>query len=247
MINHQLSYELDSRLDNLKRLGLIILQEDQTLEEEFNRFNWPESVRLYHSRIKSLPEVTTESLTTLERELETATRLFPREMALDVIGFACTSATTVIGFDPIAKQINRVKPQAAVTTPATALIAYCRANAITKIGLLTPYGQDVNQSMVGYLKKAGIAVTAMASFNQPQEDKVAAISEASTFKAVIDLAAGDCQLIFASCTNLRSFSILKQAFHQTNKTILSSNAVLIWHMLLLINYPIASEFYDLID
>ena len=54
-------------------------------------------ISLYHSRIKSEITVTQENLSTMETRLEEAVNVILPGMPLDVIAYACTSASMVIG------------------------------------------------------------------------------------------------------------------------------------------------------
>ena len=54
-------------------------------------------ISLYHSRIKSEITVTQENLSTMKTRLEEAVNVILPGMPLDVIAYACTSASMVIG------------------------------------------------------------------------------------------------------------------------------------------------------
>ena len=65
-----------------------------------------------------------------------------------------------------------------------------------------------------------------------QDQVVARISETSTLNAIIEIgSSSDCDAVFVSCTNLRSFRILAQAEETLGKPVLSSNQAIAWHLL----------------
>jgi maleate isomerase len=225
----KLAYDLTTQ-DRI-RLGLIVLQADESLEHDMRRM-MPDQVDLLVSRVRSGDEVTTDSLNAMEQALPDAAALFPHEAAFSVIGYGCTSGTAEIGADHVAGLIRSETQAAAVTEPVSALIAACNALGVTRIGLISPYIPQVSDKLCEVLTKAGITVTALASFDEPQERKVVQIAPHSLTGAVTQMAQNaSCDAIFLSCTNLRTLDIIESCEAATDLPILSSNQVLAWHML----------------
>jgi len=222
-------YELDSAGGKITRLGLIVLQSDETIENEFRQMFSDPAIALYHTRISSAPEVTPETLALMEKEIPHAVQMFPR-VELDAIGYACTSGATVIGPDNIAKAVHLIRPTTLVTDPLTATIAWCRANDVTRLGFLTPYIASVSDSMRAKLVDAGLNIVSFGSFEQEDEHTVATISEASILAAVGVIDTTECQAIFISCTNLRALNVVKDAQQILGKPVISSNTALAWHL-----------------
>ena len=222
-------YELDSADGKIKRLGLIVLQSDETIENEFRQMFSDPAIALYHTRISSAPEVTPETLALMEEEIPHAVQMFPR-VELDAIGYACTSGATVIGPENIAKAVNSIRPTTLVTDPLTATIAWCRANDVKRLGFLTPYIASVSESMRTKLIDAGLEITSFGSFEQEDEHTVATISEASILAAVGVIDTTECQAIFISCTNLHALNVVKDAQQILGKPVISSNTALAWHL-----------------
>ena len=222
-------YELDSAGGKIKRLGLIVLQSDETIENEFRQMFSDPAIALYHTRISSAPEVTPETLALMEKEIPHAVQMFPR-VELDAIGYACTSGATVIGPDNIAKAVQSIRPTTLVTDPLTATIAWCRANDVKRLGFLTPYIASVSESMRTKLIDAGLEIVSFGSFEQEDEHTVATISEASILAAAEVIDTAECQAIFISCTNLRALNVVKDAQQILEKPVISSNTALAWHL-----------------
>ncbi len=235
-----LSYETDGGSGALARLGLILLQVDETLENEARQVLGP-GVACYHSRVASRSEVTPEALTEMEADLPRAAALLPRAAKLDAIGYACTSGATVIGTEVVAAIVRKVHPQSAVTDPVTAAIAALRALGAMRIGFLTPYVPAVSSAIRTLLERSGFEIAGFASYEQKEEMTVARIRETSTLSAILELGATDCDAVFASCTNLRTFSIIDDAETVLGKPVISSNQALLWHMLRLAGVNADSE------
>ncbi len=235
-----LPYETDGGSGALARLGLILLQVDETLENEARQALGP-GIACYHSRVASRSEVTPEALAEMEADLPLAAALLPTAGKLDAIGYACTSGATVIGSDVVAAIVGKVHPQSAVTDPVTAVIAALRALGARRIGFLTPYVPEVSSAIRAVLERSGIEISGFGSYEQKEEATVARIRESSTLSAILELGAADCDAVFVSCTNLRTFAIIDDAEKALGKPVVSSNQALLWHMLRLAGVDANSE------
>lgn len=210
-------------------LGLIVLETDETLENEARRAIPPEA-SLHHTRIYSAPIVTPETLGQMEADLPQAATTFVGHVTYDAIGYCCTSGATVIGQDKVAAAIRTAHPTAKTTDPITAVMAALTALGAKRIGLLTPYTLDVSAAMQALLEANGFEIAAFGAFEEAEEAKVARISEASTLAAMLEVGRGDVDAVFASCTNLNTFGVIEAAEAALGKPVVSSNSALIWHL-----------------
>ena len=223
--------EFDKGIAPVAALGVVVLQKDETLEPELRSALSDDGVALYHSRIPSDDEITPDTLQAMAAEIPRALRLLPVARPLDVVAYACTSASTMIGQAKIAAMIQEAHPTAAATDPITAVIAACRHLGVQRLGLLTPYTLDVSAAMQALLENAGLTITAFASFEQSSDPLVARISPDSVHRGIRQVGRDTgVDAVFASCTNLRTFEILDAAEADIGKPIISSNAALAWHM-----------------
>jgi len=212
-------------------LGLIVLSVDETIEDDFRWLVPPDAARVHYTRIGSDPDLTAESIRAMTGRLPAAAALLPSD-ALDVIGYACTSGTTVLGEQEISALIGEAHPGVPVTNPLSALKAACRSLGITRLGLVSPYVAEVSDLLRTALGDAGIAVTAFGSFGEKRERVVARISPASVVEALVDIGQMPyCDAVFASCTNLRAAETISHVEATLGKPVLASNQVLAWHML----------------
>ncbi len=227
-----LSFTTDGGAGSRASLGLIVLQEDASIEAEFSRLVAAPGIGLYHSRIAMHPNVAPASLTAMLEELPKAVALLPTSVDFDVIGYACTSAAAVIGSAGIETAIQRVYPAVNVTDPLRAALAVCRTLHVRKLAYVSPYIAEVSATMRNLLEKNGLTITGCVSFEQSDDRIVARISPTSILAAIEQVAAaGACDAVFVSCTNLRVLDILELAEQRIGKPVLSSNLVLARHML----------------
>ena len=213
------------------RLGLVVLQSDETLECDLRRM-LPDDVGLYASRVPNAPTVTKETLAQMEYDLPTAAALLPPTIAFDVVGYGCTSGTAVIGAPRIAELIHSGCKTAATTEPVSALIAACEKLNIRRLAMLSPYIEEVSATLRQALADAGIETPHFGSFNEAVEGNVARIECKSTYAAATELhKRGDVDALFLSCTNLQTLDIIAPLEETCGCPVLSSNLVLGWHML----------------
>lgn len=224
-------YELAQ--DSRPHLGLVVLQSDETIEDDLRRL-LPPSARLMVSRVPSGLDVTTETLGAMEGHLAAATGLFPRGLDFDVIGYGCTSGSAQIGPEQVAARVREGAPAAHVTNPLSALVAACRAASVTRLALLSPYVESVSARLRDALAEEGISTPVFGSFDEASEARVVRIdgrSIAAAAEALVEC--GGVDALFLSCTNLRTLDVLDNIAGATSLPVWSSNLVLAWHMALL--------------
>ncbi|MEO1918680.1 MAG: Asp/Glu racemase [Paracoccaceae bacterium] len=227
----KLPFTLDKCTASTAALGLIVLETDETIEAEFRAlFNQP-GIGLFHARIPVAQEITPETLPEMEAALPAAVGLLPSAFPMDVIGYACTSGATVIGADNISRMVTQIFPNAKTTDPITAVMAALEHLGMRRIGLVTPYVEDVSAAMINLLQRNGFEVVNFGSFEQKEDAIVARISPDSIYNAVCDIGAADnVEAVFVACTNLRTFDVIERAEERIGRPVVSSNQALAWHM-----------------
>ncbi|MEM8950312.1 MAG: Asp/Glu racemase [Pseudomonadota bacterium] len=227
-----LTFELDHGFAARGAIGLIVLSSDQTIEHELRQWLGIEGVALYQSRIRNDSRITPETLKAMEARITEATDVILPGVALDVVAFACTSASMVIGEERVFERIREARPEVKTTTPITAVFAALDALQAKRIALLTPYRDDVNQQIRRYIEARGVKVPAMASFEEEDDRHVCRISEASIKAAAIELGqASDVEAVVISCTALRTRGVIGEIETALEKPVTSSNHALGWHCL----------------
>lgn len=227
----RLPYRLTDAAERRATLGLIALQADATLEDEFRRMIAPHELRLCTTRVPSGAEVSPESLAAMEAALPFAAGLLP-PLSFDAVGYACTSGATVIGSERVASLVRAAARTRFVTDPLAAVISACRALQVRRLGFVTPYVESVSGAMRSALEAAGLEIASFGSFEEGEEARVARIDPASIHDAVVATdRAGSCEAVFVACTNLRTLDMIKGAEQAIGKPVITSNTALAWHML----------------
>ena len=150
------SFDTDAGAGHRARIGLLVLQTDQTLEAELANLTCIDGVALYHSRLANDAVVNPESLDRMAQELPHAAELIPPSLGLSAIGYACTSGSTIIGEARVTQILTSSHPGVPSSNPLTAAKAAFTAFGISRIGLVTPYTPDVTLAMQANFVAAGI-------------------------------------------------------------------------------------------
>ncbi|MDG1411366.1 MAG: hypothetical protein P8L46_15215 [Acidimicrobiales bacterium] len=227
----RLSFATDKGFGARARLGLIVLESDQTIEAEARMLDL-DGVDFFHSRIPNALEVTPETLTAMEARLPLAAALLPPEFEFDAIGYGCTSAATLIGAEGVAAGIHAAHPGVASTNPISAAVEAFRALDAQRIAVVTPYTADVTGPIAQHFTDASLHVVALGSFLESSDLVVARISEES-IAAGVRMVAGsaDCDAVFVSCTSLRMMAAADALEREIGVPVVSSNMALLWHLL----------------
>lgn len=224
-------YTLISETDRPTPLGLIVLQTDETVEPEFKRSFAEHPSSIYVTRIPSDPEVTTETLSAMEDHISQSASLLPRALSFPVVGYCCTSASSVIGSERVEELVKKGCSVGTVTNPLRAAIAFAAHKGISKLAMLSPYIGEVNTPLRNAFLQAGLTTDVFGTFGEPEEAKVARISTSSIVEAASHLGAdASVEGVFLSCTNLRTYDAIPQISERIGVPVFSSNSALAWHM-----------------
>ncbi len=236
----QIGFDLVGPIGAKATLGLVVLQADETLEQDFRRLFPDREIAIYASRIPSGDELTADSIAAMEAELPRSAGLLPRAAHFDAVGYGCTSGTTLIGAEAVARMVRRGVETPMVTDPLTAALAALRALGVQRLGLVTPYVESIATPVRDAFVAAGFAVGETLTFGEEVEARVARIAPTS-IKAAARQAAKGTEAVFLSCTNLRTLDIIEALEAELGVPVLSSNQVLAWHMAWATGAPLAED------
>lgn len=218
------------------RVGVIALATDFNIEKELHRL-FPTGVELFTSRVLNHNPLTIDNLRTMKPGIrKTAATLLPGS-ALNVVIYACTSGTVAIGNDSIRELIQSVRPGVCVTNPVAAALAAFAALKARRLSILTPYTQAVNATMAQVFSSADAEVLNIAGFGFEDDTAMTAISQADIEQAALAVCHPDADLLFISCTALRSADLITRLEAALSKPVVTSNQLLVWHCLRLMSYP----------
>ena len=199
-----------------------------TVEPEFNELA-PRGVAVHAARMVYDPSsISPETLLTLESQVEKATEelIWVRP---NVICFACTSASLVIGDERIIGKIRTVMPGVPATTTITAVMAAMNELGAKRLAVGTPYTDDVNRAERRYLEERGFEIVKMEGLGI-RSGPLLSLQEVETVYSLakrVDTEQADC--VFLSCTGLHAIPIIERLEKELHKPVISSNQTSFWH------------------
>ncbi len=226
--------ELDAGPGPKGRIGMVALATDAVSELDVARLLPAGEVALYVNRVENANTVTLESLAAMAHDLGRAAAGILPEAPLDVMIYGCTSGTIAIGEEAVFERLRRARPGLPCTTPITAARAAFEVLGVTSVAVLTPYIDEINQTVRAHLEDHGIRVVAMASFHAATDSETARIPPRAIRDAAIALDRGEAQALFVSCTALRAIDAIAEIEAALAKPVVTSNQALAWHALRLL-------------
>ena len=231
-IIERLPFETSQMIGSRARIGLVVLATDYTIEHEMRVLVNLPGVDIYHARIANSPNISPDSLRAMEPLITATAELILPGDTLDVLAYACTSASIVLGTSTVAKNLNAAKPEAKTTNPAFAAFEAFAALGAKRIAVLTPYSKNVNAMVQNSLEDVGFDVPVFGSFNEPHDPTVAAIDSQSLKTGIARITEGqDVDAIFISCTSVRIVADVAAIETELDIPVTSSNHALAWHCL----------------
>ena len=223
----QITSHLDAR-PVAKRIGLVALATDHTTEVDFARMLQGQDVGVYVNRIAFENPTTHESLLRTGPRLSAAAAdILPGE-ALDVLVYACTAASVVLGNETVAEYMNRAKPGIPCVTPSSAAFDAFDALGAKKISVLTPYTQDVTDSLATYFSQRSASVVNATCFGLTDDREMARISRESIIEGAVATCAEEADALFVSCTAVRAASCVEELEDRLGKPVVTSNQAMVW-------------------
>jgi maleate isomerase len=95
----------------------------------------------------------------------------------------------------------------------------------------------VNQDVAAFFESQGIEVLSIAGFGFEDDTAMTFIDPMDIKHAALQVCDPEADLLFISCTALRAASVLESIEAELDKPVVSSNQVLAWYSLQLMNYP----------
>ncbi|MFK7939673.1 MAG: ectoine utilization protein EutA [Roseovarius sp.] len=214
-----------------KRIGLVALATDHTTETDFARMMQGHDVGVYVNRIGFENPTTHDSLLKTGPRLACAAKDILPDEPLDVMVYGCTAASVVLGNDTVTRHLNSAKPDTPCVTPSSAAFDAFDALGVKKISVLTPYTQDVTDSLVSFFAQHGPEVVNANCFGLSDDRDMARVSKHSIIEGGIAACDPDSDALFISCTAVRAASCVAQLEAQLGKPVITSNQAMVWRCL----------------
>ena len=136
----------------------------------------------------------------------------------------------------MARAIDAAKPGVPFTTPITAAVAAFRHLGARRIAVLTPYVDEVNEAIRGFLVAAGLDVVEFGSFHLRTEQEIARVPPEAIVAAGRSITGPGAEALFISCTGLQGHAAIAALEAATGRPVVTSNQAQVWEALSLIGY-----------
>ena len=228
--------EFDAGRFDRAKIGFVLLSMEQTIESDMMR-HAPDGVGVHFTRAPMPNQVTAENLAAMIDGLAGAAALLAPDAHLDVMCYACTSGSVVIGEDNVRRELQRGAPDAIPTTLVSGVLAALEALECRRVVVATPYLDEVNKIEADYLIERGFDVLDIEGLNITDDADMVRVTPSYIRDFAISIDRPDAEAIFVSCGALRTMDVLDEIEAATGKPCIASNQAMLWHCLRLAGLP----------
>jgi maleate isomerase len=220
----------DAGTHDRAKIGFVLLATEQTIEDDAMRL-CPPGVGMHFTRAANPDSITVETLSAQADDLARAAATLLPDGSLDVICYACTSGSLVIGEDRVFAELNQGAPGAVATSLITGVIAALRALGVRRIAVATPYLDEINEMERVYLEAVGFEVVRIKGMLLEKDSDMIRVRPdyIAEFAAALD--GPDVEAVFISCGALRSLEVVEALEARLGKPVVCSNQAMIWDCL----------------
>ncbi len=212
------------------KIGYVLLATEQTVQDDVIRLR-PPGVGIHFARAAIPDSITSETLAAQADLLaDCAASLLP-DGSLDVVCYACTSGSLVIGEQRVFAELNRGAPAARATSLITGVIRALRAVGAARIVVATPYLDEVNRREVEYLEQTGFEVLSICGLNLERDSDMVRVAPDYIAEFALAQDRADADAIFVSCGALRTLDVIGEIEARAGKPAICSNQAMIWDCL----------------
>lgn len=212
------------------KIGFVLLATEQTIIDDMVTLI-PKGVGIHFARVNIPDSITNESLAETAPDLTRAAKTILPDGSLDVITYACTSGSLVIGEDRVHELLNIGAPNARASCIIAAVVRALNAVNAKRIVVATPYLDEVNTAELEYLQAAGFNTLEFEGLNLEKDSDMVRVAPEFIRDMAIDLDRPDADAIFISCGALRSIDVIQEIEDHCNKPVITSNQAMAWDAL----------------
>lgn len=217
------------------KIGYVLLATEQTVQDDVIRLT-PPGVGVHFTRVRNADSITVESLTDVADDLARAASVVLPDGSLDVITYACTSGSLVLGEERVFELLNQGAPGAKATSLITGVIRALRAVAAKRVVVCTPYVDAVNRMEVDYLEARGFEVAGIYGLGLEFDSEMVRVPPdfLAEYAAAASAKHPEADALFFSCGAMRSIDMVDALERRLGKPVIVSNQAMVWDCLRLI-------------
>jgi maleate isomerase len=212
------------------RIGYVLLATEQTVHDDVFTLR-PPGVGVHFTRAAIPDSITSETLAAQADLLaDCAATLLP-DGSLDVVCYACTSGSLVIGEERVFAELQRGAPGARPTSLISGVIRALRTLGAQRIAIATPYIDEVNRREVEYLEDAGFEVVSLCGLELEKDSDMVRVAPDYIAEFALAQDCAEADALFVSCGALRTLDVIGEIEARAGKPAICSNQAMIWDCL----------------
>ena len=157
------------------KIGFVLLATEQTIEDDVAKL-LPAGVGAHFTRAAIPDSITNQTLQDQADKLAYCASLLLPDGSLDVVCYACTSGSLVIGEERVFGEFRKGAPGAVPTSLITGVIRALKTVGARRIVIGTPYLDEVNAREKEYLERAGFDVLDIQGLNLERDSDMVRVS-----------------------------------------------------------------------
>ncbi|WP_423182801.1 maleate cis-trans isomerase family protein [Arthrobacter sp. NyZ413] len=225
------------------RIGMIVPSSNTCLE--------PQSYRILGERKDVTIHFTRIPVTRIALD-DSSDKQFDSAVMREAAGLLATADVDVIAWNGTSgswlgaahdEELVREITEATGIPATTSTLAYMdafRTFGTERIGLFTPYTEDVNNAVIEAYGREGIKTVDHRHLDLSDNESFGRVTDAEMLPGSLELAASNPDALIYLCTNLYGANIAAEVEETTGVPVLDSVAVTLWHCLKLAGAPLLS-------
>jgi maleate isomerase len=230
---------------SMRRIGLLVPSSNTTMEPDFYAMA-PEGVTIHSARMP-LDRVTPESLEAMSAYASSAGGLLAAA-DVGVLVYGCTSGSLLRGVKWEAGLVSKLEEETGIPTLSTAgaVVGGLDALGVSRLGVATPYTDEINRLEQRFLEAHGFEVVSIMGLGLVDNRKIATVTPEEVWR-LVRMVAGGSDSVFVSCTNLPVVSLVQRMESELGVPIVTSNQASMWASLKLLGFGGTSGYGSLLE
>jgi maleate cis-trans isomerase len=210
------------------RIGLVATAPGNSTEAEFNKYR-PHGVAVLTTRTP-LTESTSGGIRQMNSYVEDAAVMLAKNAHADVVLLSSTAGSFVNGRKAEVETIKHLESLAEtnVVTSTSCLLNALSLVQATRITLITPSSQSLNDAETAYLSECGIEVNALGGFFYKDPRAIMSTTPQDVYSLVRKTDNDRSEAIVISCSGLHVMEIIDEIEVNMGKPVLTSNQFGLW-------------------
>lgn len=213
------------------RVGVVVPSPNTVLEPLYNKYV-PDLVSVHFARM-FIEGVGAEFLKEMDRTSGMVAVRDVNSCGVNVVLYACTASSVVQppGYDEdLIRRITDLTGKPATTVTAS-LLAALRAYDATKVVIVSPYADDVEQAERQFFESAGVRVLASQGMGIVDPRGLAAPDGSVIAGAVREIWDPAADALVLGCANFRSHEVIEDLEAELGVPVLTSTQAPLWQSL----------------